>query len=334
MNKSDVVIIGAGPVGLFTAFQCGMLRLSCQLIDALETIGGQCAALYPEKPIYDIPAYPSITGGELVEQLAKQMAPFSPVIHLNQQVTGFEKVGDCFQLTTSTGNKLECGAVIIAAGAGAFGPNRPPLKGLEAFEKTGCVQYCVRKKAAYNGKHIVIAGGGDSAVDWALTLADNAASVAVVHRRAKFRAAPDSIEKMHNHSNIEVITPYQLDNLKGDNGELSAVSIHSHELGERILQADVLLPFFGLSMDLGAIQEWGLGLEKSHIQTMQHNMQTTIDGIYAVGDVATYTGKLKLISVGFAEAAAACHDAWKRLNPDQAFHFEYSTTKGVNHVAA
>lgn len=334
IKETDVVIIGAGPVGLFAIFECGMAKLKVHVIDAFEKIGGQCSALYPEKPIYDIAAYPSITAETLIDQLEKQAAPFSPTYHLNQQVTHITPLntqGTDWIVETSLGTQIKTKSIIIAAGVGAFGPNRPPLAQLEVFEKNS-VHYAVRSKDTYKGKNIIIAGGGDSAVDWALILKDIAASVKVVHRRAKFRAAPDSEEKLNvaaANGEIELVTPYQLSGLQGTNGTLNAVEVESLDGSPRLLQADYLLPFFGLSMNLGPIAEWGLYLEKHHIVIDQATCATNHKGIYAIGDIATYPHKLKLILTGFAEAAQAAHAIRQHLYPDEVIHFEYSTTKGV-----
>jgi len=329
----DIVIIGAGPTGLFAAFQCGMLGLSCAVVDALDAPGGQCQALYPEKPIYDIPAYPKIMAEDLVENLVAQAAPFKPEYMLGQQVIELNKAADGrFRLMTSAGNYIDAGAVIIAAGAGAFGPNRPPLDHLEHYETSRAVQYFVPKRADFAGKRIVIAGGGDSAVDWAISLSEIAASVAVVHRRDKFRAAPESLRQLAELSaagKIDMVTPYQLHGLEGDKKTLSAVIVADMENQTRAIQADVLLPFFGLAMTLGPIAEWGLGIERNHIAINPATAATNVPGIFAVGDIATYDHKLKLILTGFAEGAAAAHSARAYLKPNQDFGFEYSTSRGV-----
>ncbi|MCE2716190.1 MAG: NAD(P)/FAD-dependent oxidoreductase [Pseudomonadota bacterium] len=332
--ETDVVIVGAGPVGLFAIFECGMAKLKAHVVDAFEKVGGQCSALYPEKPIYDIAAYPSITAADLIDQLEKQAAPFFPTYHLNQQVTQLTPLnndGTEWLVQTSTGTEIKTKSIIIAAGVGAFGPNRPPLDHLDMYEKNS-IHYAVRNKDTYKDKHIVIAGGGDSAVDWALILKDIAASVKVVHRRAKFRAAPDSEEKLNiaaSKGELELVTPYQLSGLQGTNGILSHVDVESLDGQKRSLQADYLLPFFGLSMNLGPIAEWGLNLEKHHIAVDQATSSTNRKGIYAIGDIATYPHKLKLILTGFAEAAQAAHAIRTHLYPDEITHFEYSTTKGV-----
>lgn len=328
--QTDIVIVGAGPVGLFAVFEAGMMKMKCHVVDALDFTGGQCTALYPEKPIYDIPAHPQISGEDLVKQLEEQAAPFDPVYHLGQQVVGFEESGDDLIIKTSADNKIKCKAMIIAAGCGAFGPNRPPMQGLEEYEGKS-VFYMVAKKEDYRGKKVVIAGGGDSAVDWALSLADVAEKLYVVHRRPKFRCAPDSSDKLHqlaDEGKIELVIPYQLDSLKGANGQLEHVVVKTLEGETRDLEADVLLPFFGLAMDLGPIADWGLNIEKKHIQVEQKTMQTSHQKIFAVGDIANYENKLKLILSGFAEAATAAHSIYPLVH-DEAYHFEYSTTSGV-----
>lgn len=330
-HETDICIIGAGPVGLFAIFEAGMLKMRTHVVDTLEMIGGQCAALYPEKPIYDIAAHPSITGQGLTDELAKQAEPFDPVYHLGQQVVKLDKQGDTFLVETSKGTQVQCKGIIIAAGAGAFGPNRPPLDGLEAYEGKS-VFYMVAKREEFRDKRIVIAGGGDSAVDWALSLSELAEQIYFVHRRPKFRAAPDSVEKLHKlaeEGKIELVVPYQLDSLQGADGQLTGVGVKTLKGEERMLEADCLLPFFGLSMNLGPIAEWGLNLHMNHIETHPTTLATNVAGIHAIGDIATYENKLKLIACGFSEAAMACHALYNRVHPDTALHFEYSTTKGV-----
>ncbi len=333
IQKTDLVIIGAGPAGLFSVFEAGMLKIKCHVIDTLEVIGGQCTALYPEKPIYDIPAHPKILANDLVEMLEAQAAPFDPVYHLNQRVDKLEKQSDgSFLVTTSKNTQIHCKAIVIAAGCGAFGPNRPPLEGIEQYEGSS-VSYAVRNKAEFKNKNVVIAGGGDSAVDWAVGLSEVANKVYVVHRRDKFRAAPDTVEKMRDlakHSNVELVVPYQLAGLEGEGKKLSAVLVKDFDGNIKKLEADYLLPFFGLAMELGPIANWGLNIEKNHITVDPSTMQTSEAGIYAVGDIATYKNKLKLILTGFAECASAAHDIRKIIYPDEVFHFEYSTSKGVS----
>lgn len=331
---ADVVIIGAGPVGLFAVFECGMLKLNCHVIDALSMIGGQCAALYPEKPIYDIPAHPQITGEGLIENLRLQIEPFKPTYHLSQQVTTItpdDNAGKNWLVTTSTGTQIRTKTIIIAAGVGAFGPNRPPLAGIEDFEGSS-IHYYVKSRESYRNKAIVIAGGGDSAVDWAISLSEVAKRVSVVHRRPKFRAAPESearLKALADAGVIDLVVPYQLYGLEGTNGQLTKVMVQSLEGDTQDLHADVLLPFFGLSMNLGPIAEWGLGLENHHIAIDPATCATNRPGIYAIGDIATYPHKLKLILNGFAEGAQAAHAIRKFLYPEEILHFEYSTTKGL-----
>lgn len=330
-HKTDVAIIGAGPVGLFAIFECGMLGFRCHVVDTLDAVGGQCVALYPEKPIYDIPGYPSIDAADLIVKLEQQAAPFAPVFHLGQQATGLERLPDGgWRLTTSAGTVIEAGAVIIAAGAGAFGPNRPPIPGIEAYEGRS-VHYMVKRREDFRGKRVVIAGGGDSAVDWALSLAD-IARVMVVHRRPKFRAAFENVcrlEQLHAEGVLELVVPYQLQGLEGTDGRIAAVNVATLEGTVRRLEADALLAFFGLSTDLGPIAQWKLDLERNHLAVDPASMATSQPGIFAIGDVNAYPGKLKLILTGFAEAALAAHAIHPILRPDTALHFEYSTTRGV-----
>ncbi len=331
-HKTDVAIIGAGPVGLFAVFECGMLKMQCHVIDTLAAVGGQCTALYPEKPIYDIPGFPSIDAADLIDRLEQQAAPFAPTYHLNQQVTTLSQQEDGWHITTSAGTTIQAKAVIIAGGCGAFGPNRPPLEGLEAYEGSS-IFYMVTRKETFRDKCIVIAGGGDSAVDWALSLADIAAHVYVVHRRPKFRAAPESLRQLHElaqtRDNVELVIPYQLHGLRGSNGILDGVEVATLDGQTRMLEANILLPFFGLAMELGPIAEWGLQQDMNHITVDPATMQTSQSGIFAIGDIATYAKKLKLILCGFSEAAMAAHAAYPLVHPDTALHFEYSTSKGM-----
>ncbi|MDZ4736601.1 MAG: NAD(P)/FAD-dependent oxidoreductase [Rhodospirillaceae bacterium] len=333
---TDVAIIGAGPVGLFAVFECGMLKMNCHVIDALEQVGGQCVALYPEKPIYDIPAWPTIDALSLIEKLEEQIHPFQPTFHLDQRV---EKLtphrtsgGERWLIETSAGTKIDARAVIIAAGVGAFGPNRPPLDGLERFEGKS-VFYLVKRREDFRGKRVVIAGGGDSAVDWALSLPEVAEKVYVVHRRPKFRAAPEScarLDQLVKDGKVELVVPYQLARLEGTaGGALTHVFVATLDGEERAIEADVLLPFFGLAMNIGPIAEWGLDLENRHILVDPATAQTNLPGVFAIGDIAHYRNKLKLILCGFSEAAMAAHAIRPLVHPGEAYHFEYSTTSGV-----
>ena len=332
-NECDVAIIGAGPVGLFAVFQFGMLGMKAHVVDTLDMAGGQCAALYPEKPIYDIPGYPRIDAAELVGKLSEQAAPFDPVYHLGQQVVALNKVedGGRLRLETSAGTLIDARVVVIAAGAGAFGPNRPPLPGIEDYEGK-CVHYMVLRRQNFAGKRVVVAGGGDSAVDWAISLSEVADKVSIVHRRAKFRAAPESVNRLHalaDEGRIDLVVPYQLAGLEGDGKVLDAIVVADLDGNRRRLEADVLLPFYGLSMSLGPIADWGLDVEHHHVAVDQSTCLTNIDRVFAIGDIATYPGKQKLILTGFAEAAAAAHAAWPMVFEGQELHFEYSTTRGL-----
>ena len=332
IQETDVVIVGAGPVGLFAVHQLGMLKIRAHVVDSLEEIGGQCTALYPEKPIFDIPAFPRIEAAKLIEQLEAQAAPFSPTFHLNQQVTGVsqqEKGG--YLVETATGTRIRCKAVVIAAGSGAFGPNRPPLDGLVDYEGRS-VFYLVKRREDFRGKRIVIAGGGDSAVDWAMSLPEVAEKVYVVHRRDKFRAAPDSVDRMHawaKTDKLELVVPYQLAGLEGSDGQLTGVRVKDLDGNERLLEADILLPFFGLAAKLGPIADWGFPVEKHVIPVDPATCETPVPGLFAIGDVASYPGKLKLILQGFSDAAQAAHAIYPLVYPGAPLHFEHSTTKGV-----
>jgi thioredoxin reductase (NADPH) len=331
-ESCDVAIIGAGPVGLFAVFECGMLDMGCHVFDALPAPGGQCAALYPEKPIYDIPGYPRIDASELIDRLMEQAAPFAPVFHLGAAVSGLVGTGNGgFAIETIGGERIAAHSVVIAAGAGAFGPNRPPLAGIAEFEDKS-VFYLVRRREEFRGRRVVIAGGGDSAVDWALSLAEIAERVLVVHRRPKFRAAPQSaavLQRLADDGRIDLVIPYQLHALEGAGGQLSAVIVADLAGNTRRLDADCLLPFFGLATDLGPLAEWRLDIEHQHVRVDPATCATSRAGIFAIGDIATYPGKLKLILSGFAEAALAAHAIHPLVHPERALHFEYSTTKGI-----
>ena len=334
-HTADIVVIGAGPVGLFAVFEAGMLGMGCHVIDALDGIGGQCAALYPEKPIYDIPGYPCIGAMELIDRLVEQAAPFAPTYHLGQQVVSLEPLGDGWRVGTSKGDVIDARAVIIAAGCGAFGPNRPHLEGIEEYEGSA-VFYLVRRREDFRGKRVVIAGGGDSAVDWAVSLAEVAKRVSVIHRRAKFRAAPgmvDCLEQLAADGVVDLLIPYQLGRLEGGDGRLEVVVARHLDGPEKRIEADALLCFFGLAMTLGPIADWGLALDHNHITVDPATAQTNRAGIFAIGDMARYAGKLKLILSGFSEAAMAAHAIHPLVFPGKALHFEYSTNSGVKGLA-
>lgn len=337
-HTTDVIVVGAGPVGLFSVFQCGMLGLRCHVVEALEIPGGQCSALYPDKPIYDIPAWPKITGAELVDQLIQQTAPFKPVFHFSQKVISLQQrdnSGQTWIIETDKGLIIQARAVIIAAGIGAFGPQRPPLEGIESYEGHS-VFYAIRSQADFIQKRVVIAGGGDSAVDWAIALADVTQSLYVVHRRDKFRAMPESESRLRalaQARRLEIVTPYQLHALRGTGPQLQAVEVITLSGERRVLEADVLLPFFGLSNHMGPILDWGLKMENHHIVVNPGTGETNRPGIYAIGDVSTYPHKLKLILCGFAEAAQVSHAIRKFLYPHETISAVHSTTKAVPLVA-
>ncbi len=330
--STDVVIVGAGPAGLFAVFECGMLKMKCHVIDSLAQVGGQLTALYPEKPIYDIPGFPMILAGDLVTHLEDQAKPFDPVYHLNQSVSDLKPLGDSrFEVTTSGGAVVNCAAVLIAAGAGAFGPNRPPLEGLDAYEEKS-VFYMVRRRADFADKTVMIAGGGDSAVDWAISLSDVAKKIYFVHRRDRFRAAPESVNKLHEIARggkVEMVIPYQLHALHGENGVLSAVELADLDGNKKTLEVDALLPMFGIAPQLGALSDWAITIEQHHIPVDPATQQTNVAGIFAIGDVATYPNKLKLILTGFSEGAMAAHAIRPRVFPGEELHFVYSTTQGI-----
>lgn len=330
--STDVVIIGAGPAGLFAVFECGMLKMKCHVIDSLEHVGGQCTALYPEKPIYDIPGYPSILAGQLIEHLEDQAEQFEPVYHLNQKVSALIREADGrYKVTTEAGTTLFCKAVIIAGGAGAFGPNRPPLENLSVYEGKS-VFYMVKRRSDFAGKTLVIAGGGDSAVDWAISLSELAKKIYFVHRRDKFRAAPESVDKLlkiAKTEKIEMVVPYQLHSLTGSNGVLKSVELADLDNRKKTVEADALLPFFGITPQLGALANLGIKIDNHHILVDPTTLQTNLPGIFAVGDIAIYPHKLKLILTGFSEAAMAAHAIHPLVFPGKELHFVYSTIQGV-----
>ena len=330
--NTDVLIIGAGPVGLFTVFELGQLGMKSCVVDSLEDIGGQCTALYPDKPIYDIPAYPSVTAGELINNLKKQIDPFKPILLMNQKVNELKKHKDFYSVKTSTNNIIESKCIIIAAGNGAFGPNKPPLKNIDSFENK-TIFYHIRDKSKFRKKTIAIAGGGDSAVDWAIELSKTSKKIYFIHRRNKLRAIPQNVEILYdleNKGKIEMMIPYQLDSIEGKNGIIDHLIIKNMDEEKKKLEVDYFLPFFGLSTNLGPIKDWELELEKNILKVKQETCETNLNGIFAIGDVCSYPGKLKLILTGFSEAAIASHNCFNKINPEKTLHFEYSTTKGIN----
>ena len=331
VTKTDIAIIGAGPVGLFMVFEAGFLGYKCAVLDSLPEIGGQLTALYPEKPIYDIPGYPSVLAGEIVENLAKQAAPFAPEYILGNPVKEVTNNDDgSFTLATAT-NTIEAKVIVIAAGMGVFTPRRPPLENLADFENKS-VFYAVRNKAQFEGQDIVIAGGGDSALDWAVELAPKAKSLHIVHRRNAFRAAEDTVSKMRaleTEGEITVHAPGQLSALKGEDGNLEKVIIADLDGNKSEIKAQSLLCFFGMSPALGPISEWELELSGKKIAVNPSTMETTRKGVLAIGDITDYEGKLDLILTGFAEAAIAAKTAQGVIDPDKKFKLVYTTSKGV-----
>jgi len=334
MIKTDILIIGAGPTGLFTVFEAGLLKLKCHLIDALPQAGGQCSEIYPKKPIYDIPGFPEVLAGELVDNLMEQIKPFQPGFTLGERAETIEKLDDeSFVVTTNKGTKHNAPIVAIAGGLGSFEPRKPLLENLAQFEDKG-VAYIIKDPEVYRDKKVVIAGGGDSALDWSIFLAEVASEVTLVHRRNEFRGALDSVEKVQelkNQGKIKLITPAEIIELKGDETLDAVVVKKAGEAEEEItLKADNFIPLFGLSPKLGPIGNWGLEIEKNAIKVDNTlDYQTNIPGVYAIGDVNTYPGKLKLILCGFHEATLMCQSAYQRIFPDKKYVMKYTTVGGV-----
>jgi thioredoxin reductase (NADPH) len=326
--KTDVLIIGAGPVGLFAVFELGLLDIKAHLVDILDKVGGQCAELYPEKPIYDIPAIPKISAQGLVDQLMEQIKPFHPTFHLGEMVESIERTGEPgFRVKTDGGKLFECKIVVIAAGGGSFQPKRPPMPGIEAYEGTS-VHYAVRKMDAFRGKKILIVGGGDSALDWTLNLAPLASHLTLLHRRAEFRAAPDSVNKMTalaSEGKIDFVLG-QVTGLEGAGGQLAAVNVKRNDGSTFHIACDAMLPFFGLTMKLGPVANWGLKLHEDLIPVDTATFETSEPGIFAIGDINTYPGKLKLILSGFHEVALMSQKAHRYIYPDKRLVFQYTTS--------
>lgn len=326
--ETDAVIIGAGPCGLFTVFEMGLLDMECHLIDILDRPGGQCAELYPEKPIFDIPAYPSISGQDLTDRLMEQIEPFSPKFHFQEMAESLEKLDNGrWRLTTDVGTVFDATCIIIAAGGGSFVPKKPPIPGIEEFEGTS-VFYSVRKMNQFKNKKIIIAGGGDTALDWCLNLQPIANNISLIHRRDAFRAAPDSVSKMRKMVSDGDMNFHmgQVKRLIGNNGQLEAIEILDSDKQLQTIECDTLLPFFGLTMKLGPIADFGLNLDKNVIPVDTEKFETSQKGIFAVGDINTYPGKLKLILSGFHEAALMSRQAFKYCRPDAKLRFEYTTS--------
>ncbi len=333
MIKTDILIIGAGPTGLFTVFEAGLLKLKCHLIDALPQPGGQCSELYPKKPIYDIPGFPEILAGDLTRNLLEQGKQFEPGFTLGERADTVEKQEDgTFIVTTNKGTKHQAPVVAIASGLGSFEPRKPQLENLAKYEDKG-VEYMIKEPEMYRDKDVVIAGGGDSALDWSIFLADVAKSVTLIHRRNEFRGHLDSVEKVQelkNEGKINLITPAEVTDILGD-GKVEAIEITKKDEAPVQLKTDHFIPLFGLSPKLGPIANWGLEIEKNAIKVNNAlDYQTNIPGIFAIGDGNYYPGKLKLILCGFHEATIMCQAAYKIINPGKKFVLKYTTVSGVN----
>ena len=328
-TKTDALIIGAGPVGLFAVFELGLLDIKAHVVDILDKIGGQCAELYPEKPIYDIPGFPIVTGQGLVDNLLKQIEPFGPVFHLSRMIQSIERIGDpMFRVSTDAGDVFETRTVIIAAGGGSFQPKKPPIDGIEAFENRS-VFYAVRRMEAFRGRSILIIGGGDSALDWTLNLQPIARRVTLMHRRDVFRAAPHSVEQMRRlvaEGKMDLRLG-QVTGLEGEGGQLTGAVVREDSGQSYTLPIDTLLPFFGLTMKLGPVSDWGLDLHEGDLVNVStETFETSQPGIFAVGDINWYPGKLKLILSGFHESALMAQRAHHYVYPDRKLTFQYTTS--------
>ena len=326
--KTDVVIIGAGPVGLFAVFELGLLDIKAHLIDILDKVGGQCAELYPEKPIYDIPGIPLITGHGLCDALMEQIKPFNPTFHLGEMVTTVEKLGEAsFRVGTDRDKTFECKVVVIAAGGGSFQPKRPPINGIEPYENKS-VHYAVRKMDAFRGKNLIVVGGGDSALDWTLNLQPLAKRLTLIHRRDDFRGAPDSVNKMRAlvASGAMDLKIGQVTELEGADGQLVAATVKDKDNALVRIECDAMLPFFGLTMKLGPVADWGLKMDDELIPVDLSSFETNVPGIFAIGDINTYPGKLKLILSGFHEGALMAQKAHHYVYPDKRLVFQYTTS--------
>jgi thioredoxin reductase (NADPH) len=332
MIETDLLIVGAGPCGLFTVFEAGLLKLRCHLVDALPQAGGQLTEIYPKKPIYDIPGFPSILAGDLVTNLLQQIAPFKPGFTLGERAESLEQQADGrYKLTTNKGTEHLAPVVVLAGGLGCFEPRKPPIDNIADYEDKG-VEYIIKDPEFYRGKRIVIAGGGDSALDWTVFLADIAAEIVMIHRRKEFRGAPDSVDKVRElvaNGRVQLITDAQVVGLQG-NQKLEAVLIEQDGTGQFVQPTDHFIPLFGLSPKLGPIGDWGLQIDKSAVVVDTRDYSTGVVGIYAIGDINTYEGKLKLILCGFHEGTIAVQSAFKYIYPDKKLQFKYTTVNGVN----
>ncbi|HTA62235.1 MAG TPA: NAD(P)/FAD-dependent oxidoreductase [Bacteroidia bacterium] len=334
MITTDITIIGAGPVGLFAIFETGLLKLRCHLIDFLPQAGGQLTEIYPKKPIYDIPGYPTVLAQELVDNLLKQAEPFKPTFTFGERVEKLEKIGERdFVVTTNLGTKINSSVVVIAGGLGCFEPRKPDTIGLTDFENGKGVSYVVLDPEKYRDKKIVIAGGGDSALDWTIFLADITKEITLVHRSESFRGAPDSVSKVQNlakENKINLLLNTQLTEVQGGD-HLEKVIVTNLKINEvSAIEANNVIPLFGLSPKLGPIEGWGLNIDKNAIEVNADDYSTNVPGIYAIGDINTYKNKLKLILCGFHEAALMAHSAYKYINPGVKYTMKYTTVNGVN----
>ena len=331
MIKSDILIIGAGPTGLFTVFEAGLLKMKCHILDSLTQPGGQCIELYPKKPIYDIPAYPEIIAGDLIENLLEQIKPFKPSYTLGETAMNLDKLDDgSFKVTTDKGTEIFAKIIAIAGGLGTFTPRKPNISNITDYEDNG-ILYMIKDPSEFKDKTVVIAGGGDSALDWSIHLSKISKKVILIHRRNEFRGANDSVasvQKLKDLGKIDVITPAQVSRLNG-NTKLESIIVDI-DGNENEIKTDYFIPLFGLVPKLGPIKDWGLNIENNAIKVNNSlDYQTNIDGIYAIGDVNTYPGKLKLILSGFHEAAVMCHSAYSKLNPDKRNILKYTTVSGI-----
>ncbi|MBL7863650.1 MAG: NAD(P)/FAD-dependent oxidoreductase [Cyclobacteriaceae bacterium] len=332
MIQTDICIIGAGPVGLFAVFEAGLLKMRCHVVDVLPQIGGQLSEIYPKKPIYDIPGYPEVNAQELIDNLAKQIAPFHPTYTLGEKVSMVKKLDDgTFEVATSDGTMIGCKAIVIAAGLGSFEPRKPAIEDLARFEGNG-IHYMIKDPEKFRNKRIVLAGGGDSALDWTIFLSSVASHLTLIHRNETFRGAPDSGEKVMNLAREGKIDLYLNADLHAVNGSnhLESITVLDKEQKSFDIDLDYLIPLYGLSPKLGPISGWGIALEKNNIQVSTLDYSTSIPGIYAIGDINTYPGKLKLILCGFHEAAIMAHSAYKFVYPNQKPSFKYTTVSGVH----
>lgn len=332
MIKTDILIIGSGPTGLFTVFEAGLLKMKCHLIDALPQPGGQCSEIYPKKPIYDIPGFPEVFAGDLVDNLMEQIKPFNPNFTLGERAETIEKQEDgTFVVTTNRGTKHWAPVIAIAGGLGSFEPRKPPISNITYFEDKG-IEYIIKDPELYRDKKVVIAGGGDSALDWSVFLTDIASEVILIHRRNEFRGALDSVEKVQhlkNQGRLQLITPAEITGLHG-NECLTAIEV-TKKSGELLyIETDHFIPLFGLLPKLGPIANWGLEIDKNAIKVDNFDYQTNVPGIYAIGDVNTYRGKLKLILCGFHEATLMCQSAYQRIYPDKKYVMKYTTVSGIS----